>query len=152
MACSTLAQRLALGSRFLQSVSFLPATAKAQLTETGTQFWIFKLQRHQEGVSRQERVSDERRAGRGRGGERGAWGQGGQGLRGAGQGAQGLQASAPLCPLSLGHLVFMDGGDAARGPEARGSLQEQELHPALELRAQLLEGVIVEVSEAGRGG
>ena len=46
----------------------------------------------------------------------------------------------------------MDGGDAAGGPEARGPLQEQEFHLVLQLRVQLLEGVIVEIGEAGRGG
>lgn len=128
---STLARLLALGSGFLQPAPLPGAAAKAQSTKSGTQLRVFKLQGTQEGISSQEGVSDERGAGRGWGGEGGAGGQGSHGLWGARQGAQGLQAAAPFCLLGLGHLVLMDGGDAARGPEARGPLQEQELHLAL---------------------
>ena len=67
----TLAQWLALRSWFLQPVSFLgAATAEVQLTESGTQLCVFKLQRGQEGISSQEGISDERGTGRGWGGER----------------------------------------------------------------------------------
>ena len=147
---STLAQRLAFRAGFLQPVPLPHAATEAQLTESGTQLGVFKLQVAQEGFPSQ--VSDERRAGRGRGGERGAGGQGGHGLGGAREGAQGLQAAAPLRLLGLGHFVLVDGGDAARGPEACGPLQEQEFHLVLQLRVQLLERVILEVGEAGRSG
>lgn len=149
---STWAQLLAIRSWLLQPEPLSGAAAKAQFAESSTELWVFKPQRAQKGVSGQEGVSDERRAGRGWGGEGGAGGQGGHGLRGARQGAQGLQAAAPLCLLRLGHFVLVDGGDAARGPEARGPLQEQKLHLVLQFRVQLLKGVIVEVSEAGRRG